>query len=345
MFFRHVNRYAAIAAAILSCAIGADAAADPLRDKARSLFGSARAATQQEIDDPKARLGQALFFDSRLSSTGQMACATCHYAEAWGADSRRASVTARGTTTRQSQTVFHAQDANGLHWLADLASGADHAREAITGGMGFEKREQIVARMKELGYEKPFRAAWPGAGEAVTVDRYAEALEVYQRTLRTRSPFDAWLDGDDRAMTKKQVRGLRKFIDTGCVNCHVGPLVGGTMKQRFGLVERYPTDTGRPELDIGLMQNTGSERDRDVYRVPPLRNIARTPPYFHDGSVADLRKATEIMARVQLGRQLDDVTIGELVAFMESLTGPIPRNFHPPKGIPFVSPAAARAAR
>lgn len=312
--------------------------AEELRDIARTLLGSVKAATPKEINDPKAILGQALFWDMRLSSTGALACGTCHNPQNWGSDSRPSSVTARGVRTRQSQTVFHSQDTVGLHWLADLASGADHARGAITKGMGFDKREDILAVMAGLGYAKLFKAAFPGEKEPITVDNYAHALETYQRTLRTRAPFDAWLDGDDRAMTKKQVSGLQRFISLGCVNCHVGPLAGGTMRQRFGLVENYALHTGSASLDDGLMRITGNEKDRHIFRVPLLRNIAKTPPYFHDGSVPDLKKATDIMAKVQLGQTLNDDALNELVAFMEALTGPIPKNFHTPKGIPFALP-------
>lgn len=323
-------------------AVAGSAVADDLRKTARSLFGSAKAATEKEIRDPKAVLGQALFWDMRLSSTGRLACATCHNAESWGSDKRPGSITARGVVTRQSQTVFHAQDANGLHWLADLASGADHARSAITGGMGFGTRDDIVTAMTQYGYSGLFKAAFPGQAKPVTVDNYAMALEVYQRTLRTRSPFDAWLDGDNKAMTEKQVKGLQRFISVGCVNCHVGQLAGGTMMQRFGLVESYEPYTGSTKVDQGLMGSTGNERDRNVFRVPLLRNIAKTAPYFHDGSVAELKKATDIMARVQLGKVLDDATLDELVAFMEALTGPVPKNFRPPKGIPFELPEDAK---
>ncbi len=320
-------------------AMASQAFGNDLRNTARSLLGSAKAATEQEIRAPKAILGQALFWDMRLSTTGQLACATCHYPENWGADSRPGSITARGVRTpRQSQTVFHSQDAVGLHWLADLASGADHARAAITGGMGFAKREDIVQVMSLHGYAGLFKAAFPADAQPVSVDNYAKALEAYQRTLRTRSPFDAWLDGDDKAMTKQQVSGLQRFISLGCVNCHIGPLAGGTMMQRFGLVEQYASHTGSAALDGGLMKKTGNEKDRFTYRVTLLRNIAKTAPYFHDGSVGDLKKATDIMAKVQLGQTLDDVALNDLVAFMEALTGPIPKNFTAPKGIPFELP-------
>lgn len=331
-----IIKSAALAAIALFVAM--PASANELRTTARNLFGPVQAATAAEMQDPKAVLGQALFWDMRLSSTGKLACASCHYAENWGSDSRPRSVTARGKLTRQSQTVFHAQDTMGLHWLADLASGADHARAAITGGMGFERREDIVRAMADAGYLPLFKAAFPQASHPISVDNYALALETYQRTLRTRSPFDAWMDGDERALSKQQRSGLKRFISVGCVNCHVGPLAGGTMMQRFGLVDDPAHLTGSKEPDAGLMKNTGNERDRGVFRVPMLRNIAKTGPYFHDGSVADLKSATDIMARVQLGQRLSDDVLDDLVAFMHALSGPVPRNFHAPKGIPFELP-------
>ncbi len=310
--------------------VAAPAVADDLRATANSLFGAVEATTEAEIKDPKSVLGQALFWDMRLSVNGKVACASCHFQENWGSDSRPRSINARGGRTLQSQTVFHSQDTPGLRWLADRASGAAQAMGSITGSMGFAKREDIIPVLMEHGYADLFKKAFPEDPNPVSVENYGQALQVYQTTLRTPAPFDAWLKGDDAAITELQKRGLQRFITVGCVGCHRGPLVGGDMLQRFGVVDNYWTHTGSPEIDSGLMKNTGKEEDRFFFRVPLLRNIAKTFPYFHDGSVADLRRATDIMARVQLGQTLDAIALDELVAFQESLTGNIPVNFEPP---------------
>lgn len=317
--------------------------ANDLRETAKNLFQPVSAATKAEINNPKAQLGQALFWDMRLSSNGKVACASCHFQENWGSDSRPRSINARGGKTLQSQTVFHSQDASGLRWLADRATGADQAMGSITGSMGFAKREDILPVIKSFaGYEELFKKAYPAEADPVTVKNYGDALEVYQRTLKTPAPFDAWLRGDNKAMTSQQVKGLERFINTGCVGCHNGPLLGGTMLQKFGIHEPYWDHTGSVDIDSGKMRSSGKADDRFVFRVPLLRNVAKTYPYFHDGSVADLAEATRIMARVQLGQTLDKQAIDELVAFQEALTGKIPVNFEPPKGIPFELPEGVK---
>jgi len=330
-----------VAIATLSLAAGS-VTANELRTTAKSLFGSVSAASKKEINDPKALLGQALFWDIRLSSNGKVACASCHYQENWGSDERPRSINARGGKTLQSQTVFHSQDTPGLRWLADRASGTAQAMGSITGSMGFAKREDILPVMEKFGYAELFQKAFPGEASPMSVENYGKALEVYQRTLRTPAPFDKWLNGDDKALTAVQKKGLENFINVGCVGCHRGSLLGGDMLQRFGIADNYWSHTGSSDIDSGLMKNTGKEEDRFFFRVPLLRNIAKTQPYFHDGSVADLKKATDIMAKVQLGQTLDDNTLNELVAFMESLTGNIPVNFAPPAGIPFELPEGVK---
>lgn len=309
-----------------------------LRSTANMLLGTVRGSTEEEINDPQAILGQALFWDMRLSSNGQVACASCHFQENWGSDSRDRSINAKGGRTLQSQTVFHSQETPGLRWLADRASGKDQAMGSITGSMGFDSREDILPVMAQFGYEEMFAAAFPDDPNPMTPENYGQALEVYQTTLRTPAPFDDWLAGNDEAMTADQVKGLQTFINTGCAACHGGNLIGGTMLQKFGIHADYWEHTGSDDINQGLMRATGSQTDEFFFRVPLLRNVAKTYPYFHDGSVADLKTATDVMAKVQLGRTLDDETLDLLVAFMESLTGDIPSNFHAPEGIPFELP-------
>lgn len=316
---------------------------EELRKRADTVLGTVEATPTEEVENPIAQLGQALFWDTRLSSNGEVACASCHFRENWGSDSRARSINARGSETLQSQTVFHSQDTPGLRWLADRESGAAQAMGSITGSMGFDSREAILPVLEEHGYTERFEDAFPNDPDPVSVANYGEALEFYQRTLRTPAPYDAWMKGDEDAMDELQVRGLERFLNTGCAGCHSGELVGGTMLQRFGVMENYWEHTGSPQIMSGLMDATGEEGDRFFFRVPLLRNIAKTGPYFHDGSVDDLRRATEIMARIQLGQDLDDEALDELVAFQEALTGEIPVNFEPPEGIPFELPEGVKA--
>ncbi|GAA0589173.1 cytochrome-c peroxidase [Craurococcus roseus] len=315
---------------------------EELREAANGLFGAVSAAPDDEIDAPQARLGRALFWDARLSANGQVACASCHTWADWGSDSRPKSVDARGRQGgRQSQSVFNAMGASGLRWLGDRASGAAQAEGSITGSMGFAARDAIAPVLERHGHEAMFRVAFPDQADPVTPANYGVALQAYQATLRTPAPFDRWLAGEDGALDERQVRGLRRFVEAGCAGCHDGPLLGGRTKQRFGIAEDYWKHTGSADIDSGLMALTKREEDRFVFRVPSLRNAAKTQPYFHDGSVPELRRATQIMARVQLGRDLGEAALDELVAFQESLTGRVPDHFSPPPDLPSEPPLIA----
>lgn len=319
-------------AALLLAACASAQEADTLRATAQRLFGSIPPVQAEEIRAPIVELGRALFWDERLSSSGSIACASCHPATAAGADDRRFSIDARGRpTARNAQTVFNSQAASaGLRWTADRPSGAAQAVGSITGSLGFDSAADIVPVLDRSGYRDLFAKAFPDDVEPISAESFGLALEAYQRTLRTPARFDRWLDGDDAALTEVELRGLERFITIGCAGCHDGPLLGGTRLERFGITEDYRPHTGSTGTDTGRMRATGNESDRDVFRVQPLRNVSMTAPYFHDGSVPDLRTAARIMARVQLGRTLTDAELDELVAFLRALAGEVPAHYAPP---------------
>lgn len=151
-----------------------------------------------------------------------------------------------------------------------------------------------------------------------------------EATLLTPGPFDRYLSGDDEALTAPQKLGLRLFSQVGCADFHRGPLLGGKGLRRFGVKKEYWTATGSEKRDEGLFESTKVESDRYRFRVSMLRNIARTGPYFHDGSVNGLREAVQIMADVQLGERLPDEKAGAIVPFLELLTGEVPKDYGPP---------------
>ena len=309
---------------------GGAKADEPLRREAAALFGRIQAGTVSP-KSPEAKLGRALFWDTRLSLDGKTACASCHLAGDWGADRRPSSIDARGeATSRHSPTVFNAMSQPTLRWLGDRKTGADQAEGSLTGSMGFPSKQEGVARLAKLDYLAAFRAAYPQGPEPLSARNYGRALEAYEATLVTPAPFDRFLGGDDGALSVPQKAGLRAFIATGCAGCHNGPLLGGGTFQRFGVVKDYWPETGSKKIDVGRFAATKKEEDRYVFRVPMLRNVAKTPPYFHDGSVERLDRAVRIMGAVQLGRTLDDAAVASIVAFLESLTGDVPANYAPP---------------
>jgi cytochrome c peroxidase len=313
---------------ILALAAGRTQADEQLRREALQMFGRVEAAGKA---GPEVDLGRALFWDTRVSLDGKTACASCHAARDWGADRRRFSIDARSEpTSRHSPSVFNSMPQPTLRWLGDRKTGADQAEGSLTGSMGFPSKQAAVDKMAELNYLSAFKAAYPQDSQPLSAANYGRALAAYQATLTTPSPFDRFLAGDDRALNDRQKAGLRAFVANGCAGCHSGPLLGGTTYQRFGLVKEYWTETGSEKIDAGRYAITKKEEDRYVFRVPMLRNVAKTAPYFHDGSVERLDRAVRIMAAVQLGRVLDDATTASIVAFLESLTGPVPAHYAPP---------------
>jgi cytochrome c peroxidase len=187
------------------------------------------------------------------------------------------------------------------------------------------------------GYPALFVRAFPGQADPVTAENWGKAIGAYMRTLVTPSPFDSFLAGDDRALSPAAKAGLQTFMQIGCVGCHNGVGVGGSMYQKFGLVEDYWKATGNSNIDRGRFDVTQNPADMYVFKVPSLRNVAMTPPYFHDGSVSTLPAAVRVMARVQLGRTLTDGEVADLVAFLESLTGRLPDDFATAPRLPAAS--------
>jgi cytochrome c peroxidase len=324
----------AISAVLFASATFAASPDAELRKQARELFGMLETPSAAALKTPEVDLGRALFWDTRISLDGKTACASCHPASDWGADRRRLSTDARGDLTpRNSPTIFNAMPLPGLRWLSDRKSGAEQAEGSMTGSMGFASKDAAVAKLAELRYHAAFKAAYPGEANPLNAKNYGRSIAAYQATLVTPSEFDRFLGGDDRAITERQKAGLKAFVAVGCAACHDGPMMGGTQLRKFGRNKDYWTETGSAKPDVGRFSITKNDEDKYVFRVPSLRNVARTAPYFHDGSVDRLEHAVKIMGRVQLGRELDDPTVALIAAFLESLTGEVPAHYSPPESL------------
>jgi len=320
----------------VTCLQPAMARADEaLRSDALALFGRLEAVPVSTIHSPEVELGRAIFWDQRLSLDGQTSCGSCHFARDWGADRNRIQIDARGLpTSRHTMTVFNAMSQPTLRWLGDRKDGAEQAESSMTGSMGFPSKQAGVAALAQHHYAEKFRAAYPGDSEPMTARNYGRALAAYQATLVTPSPFDRFLAGDDTALDATQKAGLQNFIEVGCGTCHSGPLLGGTLFQPFGVQKEYWLATKSQPIDPGRIAVTKKDEDKFVFRVPMLRNVAKTAPYFHDGSIAGLDDAVRIMADVQLGRTLEDSEVASIVRFLDSLTGDVPAHYAPPGKTP-----------
>jgi cytochrome c peroxidase len=310
---------------------GAVESATQLRGRARARFGAL--AAPEGIVPATAALGRRLFFEKRMSADGQVGCVSCHLPERWGADGLPLSRGVFGhENPRNAPTVFNAGLQSAQHWRADRASLDEQASRALLGpaSFGLASDAEATQRLQAMPeYEADFEAAFPGDPHPVSVNHWGAALAAYESTLVTPAPFDAWLEGSASALDADATLGLALFLDTGCGRCHDGPLLGGQKLRKFGATKNYWERTHSASIDTGRFDVTHDEKDRGVFKVSGLRNVARTAPYFHDGSVASLSEAVTIMAELQLDRVLAAEDTAKIVAFLESLTGPVPPTFSP----------------
>ena len=282
------------------------------------------------ITAPRVELGRMLFFDPRFTIDANMSCATCHQPALYGTDGLPRSIGVRQRPhPRNAPTILNSA-LSITHWRGDRESVEDQVIKAMTSPITFGQPDEkaVLDRLAQIpGYVPHFKAAFPGQADPMTAQNMAKAIGAYERTLVTPSPFDAYLAGTIEALSPMARAGLAKFVDTGCVACHEGVGVGGAMYRKFGVLEDYWNATGSQTIDKGRVEVTKDPDDLYVFRVPSLRNVAMTAPYFHDGSVATLPEAVKVMARVQLGVALSEADTGDIVAFLKSLTGEPQANF------------------
>ena len=336
----------AATSALLLAAVSHAQDAD-LRAQAAAIFKplpKTMASPDNPITPEKVALGRMLFFETRVSEDGTVSCARCHLPWLYGTDGLQKPIGAEHRVNpRNAPTVLNAALQISAHWRGDRKSVEDQATQALVGppSFGNPSYEAAMARLKAIpGYPPLFAKAFPKDTDPVTPENWGKAIGAYERTLVTPSPFDRYLAGNETALSADAKAGLHEFMQVGCIACHNGVDVGGGMYQKFGLVEDYWKATGSPTPDKGRFDVTKDPADLYVFKVPSLRNVAMTPPYFHDGSIGTLPEAVRVMGRVQLGRMLNDEQIGRIVAFLQSLTGSLPEGLATAPVLP-VAPFAA----
>lgn len=348
--FTYVGRFVLSILAFLTASSSSAAPADDqaLLKQAQTLFkplpGDA-ATAEFPITPERVALGRMLFFDPRISLDGTVSCSKCHQPGLYGTDGLSKPIGVKDRQNpRNAPTVLNAALQFVAHWRGDRKNVEDQATQALVGppSFGQPNYEAAIAKIKAIpSYSEQFRKAFPGEADAVTQQNWGKAIGAYVRTLVTPAPFDAYLRGDLEALKPAARVGLKKFVDTGCAACHNGVAVGGGMYQKFGLKEDYWNETRSKVIDKGRFDVTKDPADTYVFKVPGLRNVAMTPPYFHDGSVATLPEAVRIMAKVQLGKTLSGADVNDIVAFLESLTGRLPKDFESMPVLPAASFAPA----
>ena len=284
----------------------------------------------------RVELGKQLFFETRVSTDGRMSCAACHNPSYYGADSLALSVGIHGTVLpRNAPTVFNTPLLIAQHYGGNRVSVEEQAMKALLSPLAYGNKTYAEAeeKLRSLGYVPYFEKAFPNEIDPVSAENWAIAIGAFERTLLTPAPFDRYLKGEVKAISQDAKIGLEKFMSYGCAGCHNGAVVGGQSYQKFGITEDYWLATGSKEMallkgrDKGKFHDTQKSEDTYIFKVPQLRNVAVTPPYFHDGSVATLEDAVRVMARLQLGKTLSNDDVTHLVAFLNTLTGEVPANF------------------
>jgi cytochrome c peroxidase len=276
---------------------------------------------QTERQWPKIELGRKLFNDVQLSRSNTLACASCHRLDRSGADGLARALGADGKPLEfNSPTIFNVALNFRLNWRGNFRTLEEQNEAVLLDGrlMNTTWHELLAKLADDQDYVRAFAAVYGGNPER---SRVLDALATFQRSLVTPDArFDRYLKGERGAITAEEERGYQLFKSYGCVSCHQGRNLGGNLFQKFGIFGD-PQRRSVSEGDLGRFSITRIESDRNVFRVPSLRNVAVTSPYFHDGSASSLNEAVHIMARVQLGRELPEQDIGLIVKFLGTLTG------------------------
>ncbi|HEY9810954.1 MAG TPA: cytochrome-c peroxidase [Halomicronema sp.] len=276
------------------------------------------------LDSEKVALGNKLFHEPKLSGDNKISCASCHDLNKAGVDWQKVSESVNGTFTQfNSPTVFNSGFNFKQNWKGNINSLEEQIEGSISRptSMGSSWKNVINKLKNDSEYVRLFRQVY---SEEISKENVKDAIATFERSLFTpNSPFDKYLKGDTNAITSQEKEGYKIFKEYGCVSCHQGVNVGGNLFHKFGIIgdpfARKPT--GITQEDLGRFTITKKEEDRYVFKVPSLRNITLTPPYFHDGSAETLNSAIAIMAKYQLGRNLSASEIDLIMKFLRTLEG------------------------
>lgn len=276
---------------------------------------------ENSLSNEKIKLGKKLYFETKLSKAGDISCNSCHQLDNYGVDNKAFSEGHKGQLGgRNSPTVYN----SALHFLQFWDGRAKDVEEQALGPilnpveMAMDSEDEVVKRLQEdESYKLLFELAFPNEKSPLTFKNVGKAIGAFERTLITPARFDDFLNGDNTALNKDEKKGFKLFVEKGCTACHSGALLGGSMFQKLGLVFPYKTK------DIGLAEVSKKESDKYFFKVPSLRNVEKTAPYFHDGSIKSLDEAVRLMAFHQLGNKLSDEEVGSIVIFLRSLTADI----------------------
>jgi cytochrome c peroxidase len=318
-----------LGALALGCQRQQDVVIDPAQ---LAVFAPLPASVPSEANPAtpaKVELGWRLYYEKQLSADGSQSCNSCHGLDAYGAEHEAVSTGVTGQRGgRNAPTVYNAAGHIAQFWDGRAPDVEEQAKGPILNPieMGMSSPDEVLARLARIpGYRDAFKAAFPNDADPLTYDNVGRAIGAFERQLLTPSRWDKYLAGDQAALTPAEKLGLKEFLATGCQGCHNGPYMGGQMFQRLGVVRPWPNVT-----DVGRFQVTRIPADSMVFKVPGLRNIAKTPPYFNAGSVPSLDEGVRLMARHQLGKELTREQVASIMTFLQALTGEVPAQYVAP---------------
>jgi cytochrome c peroxidase len=271
----------------------------------------------------KIELGRMLFFEARLSRSQTVSCNTCHNLARYGADVEPTSTGIKGQRgDRNAPSVYNAAANFVQFWDGRAPDVEAQASSPMLNPieMGMLSEKQVTAVLNSIPeYVDRFQRAFPAGNGPVSLSNASKAIGAFERKLLTPGRWDAFLRGDTAALTDEEKAGFLKFYDLGCADCHNGPLLGGNSYKKLGVKKRWPglKDPGRARI-------SKDPSDKFVFKVASLRNVAKTGPYFHNGSAATLDEAVRQMSEYQLGRVLNPSDVTAIVTWLNALTGPLP---------------------
>ena len=328
-----------IAMAALLAAAAAEI--DPARLKTFRPLPEVMPSANNPITEAKVILGRLLYYEPRLSKNHDVSCNSCHSLTGYGVDQQPLSDGHKGLKgNRNAPTVYNAAGHVAQFWDGRAPDVEEQAKGPVMNPveMAMASDKAVVALLKSMPeYLAAFKKAFPGQADPVTFDNMAKAIGVFERRLVTPSRWDKLLKGDKSALTDQEKAGFNKFVEVGCASCHRGTYLGADSYQKLGLVKPW-THTS----DLGRYAVTKKDTDKLVFKVPSLRNIEKTGPYYHDGSVKTLEDAVRLMAEYQNGKQLKPEEIRSIVTFFKTLTGQIPLEYVKQPVLPKSTPATPK---
>jgi len=321
-----MTQFLALAAA---AALAATLSAEEIPAARLKVFKPLPAAMESEanpLTDAKIELGRILYYENRISKSHEFSCNSCHMLDRYGVDHEPTSPGHKGLRgDRNSPTVYNAAGHFVQFWDGRAADVEEQAKGPVLNPveMAMPDEATVIATLKSMPeYPALFRRAFPGEAYPMNYDNFAKAIGAFERKLVTPSRWDKFLEGDRNALTAAEKAGFNAFSAAGCVSCHPGAYVGGSSYQKLGLKKNWTN-----QKDLGRYQVTKKNADKMMFKVPSLRNIDKTAPYLHDGSVKTLEEAVSLMAEYQSGKKLNQAEVASIVTWLKSLTGELPLDY------------------